>query len=194
MSQIFASGDQRIGASPSASVLPMMLGRLTLEGLMVLPRVKNLSRAQARTLHGIGNKHQNREISENPPEMVPKSQMWARKGLERGCFHGLFSVQYTQHPRTLQDSAAHRRKRVSFFSSTCDSAAVQLPRDGLSWAAVCGWVQVRITRVHLESRPPEIPGAEVSQHSANSSHPKLNIEAVGTHSMYRGRGGKVTIY
>lgn len=59
---------------------------------------------------------------------------------------------------------------------------------------VGGWVQVRVTRVHLESRPPEIPGAEVSQHSANSSHPKLNIEAVGMHSMQRGRGGEVSIY
>lgn len=126
--------------------------------------------------------------------MVPKSQVQARKELERGRFHGLFSVKYTQHPRTLQDSAARRRMCVPFCSSTHDSAAVQLPRDGLGWAAVCGWVQAHITGVHLESRPLEIPGAEVSQHSAKSSHPKLNIETVGVHSVQRGGGGKVNIY
>lgn len=40
----------------------------------------------------------------------------------------------------------------------------------------------------------EIQSAEVSQHSANISHPKLNIEAVGVHSMQGGGGGKVNIY
>lgn len=40
----------------------------------------------------------------------------------------------------------------------------------------------------------EIQSAEVSQHSANISHPKLNIEAVGMHSMQGGGGGKVNIY
>ena len=53
MSWLFASGGQRIGASTSASVLPMMLGRVMLEGLMALPRAKSLSRAQAHALHGI---------------------------------------------------------------------------------------------------------------------------------------------
>ena len=126
--------------------------------------------------------------------MVPKSQMWARKELERGRFRRLFSVQYTRHPRTLQDSGAPRRKRVSFCALARDSAAVQLPRGVLSGAAVHGRVQVCITQATWSPGHLETQGAEVSQHSANISHPKLNIEAVGVHSMQEGGGGKVSIY